>query len=143
MELKKAVFVQKVNKNTKWTSKNQIKRLKWKIRNQLILQQNISDVSRDTQGLANIDSIKLPGETGRIKKQQQGNNILFEQESERIGNDFWKQLKRFFISIFDGDRRRMETGNLNSQPAYIDHALATTEYRLLQLQRYPCGDALK
>ena len=88
MELKKAVFVQKVNKNTKWTSKNQIKRLKWKIRNQLILQQNISDVSRDTQELANIDSIKLPGETGRIKKQQQGNNILFEQESERIGNDF-------------------------------------------------------
>ena len=47
------------------------------------------------------------------------------------------------IPIFDGDRRRMETGNLNSQPAYIDHALATTEYRLLQLQRYPCGDALK
>ena len=37
----------------------------------------------------------------------------------------------------------METGNLNSQPAYIDHALATAEYRLLQLQRYPCGDALK
>ena len=67
-----------------------------------------SDVSRDTDRTANIDSIELPGEIDRIEEQQQGNNILFEKESERIGNDLWRQLKRVSILIFDREKRQYE-----------------------------------
>lgn len=55
-------------------------------------------MSRDTDRIANINRIELPGEIGRIEEQQD-DNILFEKESERIGNDLWKQLKRVSISI--------------------------------------------
>ena len=67
-----------------------------------------SDVSRDTDRTANIDSIELPGEIDRIEEQQQGNNILFEKESERIENDLWRQLKRVSILIFDREKRQYE-----------------------------------
>lgn len=64
-------------------------------------------MSRDTDRIANINRIELPGEIGRIEEQQD-DNILFEKERERIGNDLWRQLKRVSISIACIDQAPVE-----------------------------------
>ena len=106
------------------------------------MQRSVSDVSINTDKTTNIDRVKLAREIGRIEEKQQGSNILLEKESERIGNDLWRQLKRVSIPIFDGDKRQY--GNWKSAfTVCIDHVLATAEYKLLQLRQYIHGDALK
>lgn len=57
---------------------------------QLLLEQTISDISRDTRQNSKIKSIELPGVIGWNEEQQQDNNILFEKEYKIIGNDLWR-----------------------------------------------------
>lgn len=89
-----------------------------KIKNaqQFILQRALSDMSRDIDKTANIDSIKLPEEIGRMEEQQEDNNILFEEESEIIGNELWRQLMRVWIPFLTEASNSVKTGNLRSQP---------------------------
>ena len=59
-----------------------------------------------------------------------------------IGNDMWRQLKRVQIPTFSGNKKNYQ----NWKAAFlscIDSALATPEYKLLQLRQYLSGDALK
>lgn len=54
---------------------------------QLMIQQTISDISRDIDRTVKTKSIELSEKMDRIKEQQQGNNILSEKESKRIESD--------------------------------------------------------
>ena len=54
---------------------------------QLMVQQTISDISRDIDRTVKTKSIELSEKMDRIKEQQQGNNILSEKESKRIEID--------------------------------------------------------
>lgn len=114
-----------------------------KIKNaqQFILQRALSDMSRDTDKTANIDSIKLTEEIGRMEEQQEDNNILFEEESEIIGNEHWRQLMRVWIPFLTEASNSVKTGN--PLTACIDQSPATSKYKLSQLRQYLRGDALK
>ena len=63
-------------------------------------------------------------------------------ESELIGQDFWKKLKRVTIPTFSGDKRAYQ----NWKAAFmscVDRAVAMAEYKLLQLRQCLTGEALK
>ena len=100
-----------------------------KIKNaqQFILQRALSDMSRDTDKTANIDSIKLTEEIGRMEEQQEDNNILFEEESEIIGNELWRQLMRVWIPFLTEASNSVKTGN--PLTACIDQSPATSKYK--------------
>ena len=59
-----------------------------------------------------------------------------------IGQDLWRQLKRVQIPVFAGDKKNYQSWKA-AFIACIDSALATTEYKLLQLWRYLSCEALK
>ena len=63
-------------------------------------------------------------------------------ESPSIGQDLWLQLKRVKIPVFSGDKRSYHSWKA-AFLACIDSALATGEYKLLQLRQYLSGEALK
>ena len=67
-------------------------------------------------------------------------NIL--NESDLIGQDLWKQLKRVTIPMFLGDKRMYQNWKAAFM-ACIDKAPATPEYKLLQLRQCLTGEALK
>ena len=58
-----------------------------------------------------------------------------------IGRDMWTQLKRVATSI-SGNKKTYESWKA-AFIACIDKAPATPEYKLLQLQQYLSGEALK
>ena len=59
-----------------------------------------------------------------------------------IGRDMWTQLKRVAIPVFSGNKKTYESWKA-AFIACIDKAPATPEYKLLQLQQYLSGEALK
>ena len=63
-------------------------------------------------------------------------------ETDLIGQDLWKQLKRVSIPTFSGDKRTYQNWKAAFM-ACIDRALATTEYKLLQLRQCLAGEVLK
>lgn len=63
-------------------------------------------------------------------------------ESDLIGQDLWKQLKRVTIPVFSGDKRTYQNWKAAFM-ACIDKAPATAEYKLLQLRQCLSGEALK
>ena len=63
-------------------------------------------------------------------------------EVPSVGQDPWRQLKRVQIPVFIGDKRTYQSWKA-ALLACIDSALATGEYKLLQLRRYLAGEALK
>ena len=63
-------------------------------------------------------------------------------DSELIGQDLWKQLKRVNIPVFSGDKRTYQNWKAAFM-ACIDKAPATAEYKLLQLRQCLIGEALK
>ena len=63
-------------------------------------------------------------------------------DSEMIGQDLWKQLKRVTIPVFSGDKKTYQNWKAAFM-ACVDQAPATAEYKLLQLRQCLAGDALK
>ena len=63
------------------------------------------------------------------------------KEQELIGRDFWKQLRRISMPIFNGNKSRYESWKATST-ACIDQA-PTAQYKLPQLRQYLTGEALK
>ena len=63
-------------------------------------------------------------------------------DSELIGQDLWKQLKRVNIPVFSGDKKAYQNWKAAFM-ACIDKAPATAEYKLLQLRQCLTGEALK
>ena len=63
-------------------------------------------------------------------------------DSEMIGQDLWKQLKRVTIPVFSGDKKAYQNWKAAFM-ACVDQAPATAEYKLLQLRQCLAGDALK
>ena len=59
-----------------------------------------------------------------------------------IGQDLWRQLKRVQIPVFNDKKKNYQSWKA-SFLACIDSALATAEYKLLQLRQYVSGEALK
>ena len=53
-------------------------------------------------------------------------------DSEMIGQDLWKQLKRVTIPVFSGDKKTYQNWRAAFM-ACVDQAPATAEYKLLQL----------
>lgn len=76
--------------------------------------------------------------------QSLGGNIndKSESESNALGHDMWKQLKRIAIPVFSGDKRSYEAWRAAFMSC-VDKAPATAEYKLLQLRQYLSGEALK
>ena len=65
-----------------------------------------------------------------------------ETPAVTIGRDMWTQLKRVAIPVFSGNKKTYESWKAVFI-ACIDRAPATPEYKLLQLQQYLSGEALK
>ena len=63
-------------------------------------------------------------------------------DSEMIGQDLWKQLKRVTIPIFSGDKKTYQNWRAAFM-ACVDQAPATAEYKLLQLRQCLGGEALR
>lgn len=63
-------------------------------------------------------------------------------DSEIIGQDLWKQLKRVTIPIFSGDKKKYQNWRAAFM-ACVDQAPATAEYKLLQLRQCLAGEALR
>ena len=63
-------------------------------------------------------------------------------ESNLLGHDLWRQLKRVTIPSFSGDKRTYQNWKAAFM-ACIDKAPATAEYKLLQLRQCLTGEALK
>ena len=63
-------------------------------------------------------------------------------DAPSIGQDLWRQLKRVQIPSFAGDKRMYQSWKA-AFTACIVSALATGEYKLLQLRQYLTGEALK
>ena len=63
-------------------------------------------------------------------------------DSEIIGQDLWKQLKRVTIPVFSGDKKTYQNWKAAFM-ACVDQAPATAEYKLLQLRQCLTGEALK
>ena len=59
-----------------------------------------------------------------------------------ICQDMWRQLKRVQIPVFAGNKRNYQSWKA-AFLAWFDSALATAEYKLLQLRQYLSGEALK
>ena len=64
------------------------------------------------------------------------------REPPSIGQDLWRQLKRVQIPVFHGVKRTYQSWKA-AFLACIDNALATPEYKLLQLRQYVSGEALQ
>ena len=62
-------------------------------------------------------------------------------DSEMIGQDLWKQLKRVTIPVFSGDKKTYQNWRAAFM-ACVDQAPATAEYKLLQLQQCLAGGSL-
>ena len=60
--------------------------------------------------------------------------------SSEIGADMWKQLKRFSIPVFNGDKSNYESWKAAWKG---DNAPVTAEYKLLQLRECLSGEALR
>ena len=67
---------------------------------------------------------------------------IYPADSEMIGQDLWKQLKRVTIPVFSGDKKIYQNWKAAFM-ACVDQAPATAEYKLLQLHQYLAGEALK
>ena len=65
-----------------------------------------------------------------------------ESSTQKIGQDFRRQLKRLSIPVFNGDKRNYENWK-SAFNACLDQAPATPEYKLLQLRQNLSGEALK
>ena len=65
-----------------------------------------------------------------------------EGYGEVIGRDMWKQLTRVSMPIFNGDRRSYGSWKAAFM-ACVDKAPVTAECKLLQLNKYLSGEALK
>ena len=63
-------------------------------------------------------------------------------DSEMIGQDLWKQLKRVTIPVFSGDKKTYQNWRAAFM-ACVDQAPATAEYKLLQLRQCLAGEALR
>ena len=63
-------------------------------------------------------------------------------ETDLIGQDLWKQLKRVSIPTFSGNKQTYQNWKAAFM-ACIDRAPATAEYKLLQLRQCLSGEALK
>ena len=59
-----------------------------------------------------------------------------------LGTYLWRHLKRVAIPVFSGSKKEYENWKASFM-ACIDQAPATGEYKLMQLQQYLTGDALK
>ena len=74
--------------------------------------------------------------------------VTFEQpvtdrcETQTIGQDLWRQLKRVEIPVLAGDKHTYQVWK-SAFTACIDNAPATGEYKLLQLRQYLTGEALR
>ncbi len=64
------------------------------------------------------------------------------ETSNAIGNDLCRQLKRVSIPVFSGDKGDYENWKATFM-ACIDEVPASPEYKLLQLQQYLSGEALR
>ena len=67
---------------------------------------------------------------------------VHQVDSEIIGQDLWKQLKRVTIPVFSGDKKMYKNWRAAFM-ACVDQAPATAEYKLLQLQQCLAGEALR
>ena len=70
----------------------------------------------------------------------QGGNYSRYSHEELFGQDMWRQLQHVAIPVFSGDKQN----HASSKAAFIgciDGALATPEYKLLQVRQYPSGAA--
>ena len=56
-------------------------------------------------------------------------------DSEMIGQDLWKQLKKVTIPVFSGGKKHIKIG----KQACVDQAPATAEHKLLQLRQCLVG----
>ena len=63
-------------------------------------------------------------------------------ETDLIGQDLWKQLKRVSIPTLSGNKQMYQNWKAAFM-ACIDRAPATAEYKLLQLRQCLSGEALK
>ena len=85
-----------------------------------------------------------------VSESYYGKKEIFSQEISRepdtrvvstIEQDLWKQLKRFQIPVFSGDKRNNKSWKA-AFLACIDSAPATSEHKLLQLRQCLSGEAL-
>ena len=67
---------------------------------------------------------------------------VHQVDSEMIGQDLWKQLKRVTIPVFSGDKKTYKNWRATFM-ACVDQAPATAEYKLLQLRQCLAGEALR
>ena len=74
-----------------------------------------------------------------------GNNYRSDMlsETDLIGQDLWKQLKRVSIPTFSGNKQTYQNSWKAAFMACIDRAPATAEYKLLQLRQCLSGEALE
>jgi len=73
-----------------------------------------------------------------LKQLAHENSLM--SESDLIGQDFWKQLKRVTIPTFSGDKHTYQ----NWKAAFVACVdKATAEYKLLQLRQCLTGEAFK
>ena len=59
-----------------------------------------------------------------------------------IGQDSWRQFKRVQIPVFNGEKKNYQSWRASFRTC-IDSAPATAKYKILQLQQYTSGEALK
>ena len=79
----------------------------------------------------------------RIEIQLERSDVNKELSTQKIGQDFWRQLKRVLsIPLFNGDKRNYENRK-SAFSACVDQTPATPKYELLQLRQYLSGEAVK
>ena len=86
-----------------------------------------------SSGIRNSETRSFASDNG-----QRGHPV----DSEMIGQDLWKQLKRVTIPVFSGDKKTYQNWRAAFM-ACVDQAPATAEYKLLQLRQCLAGEALR